>query len=40
MLDFHSCDIFKPCLEKKKQKKTTTTTTSPKTPKKLNNWKN
>ena len=30
MLDFHSCDIFNPCLEKKK----TTTTTTPKTAKK------
>ena len=31
MLDFHSCDIFNPCLEKKKK---TTTTTTPKTAKK------
>ena len=36
MLDFQSCDIFNPCLEKitkKKQSKTTTTTTTPKTAK-------
>ena len=42
MLDFQSCDIFHPCLEKitkKKQSKTTTTTTTPKTAKnKTNNY--
>ena len=34
MLDFHSCDIFNPGLEKKKKK--TATTTTPKTAKKQN----
>ena len=43
MLDFQSCDIFNPCLEKitkkKQSKTTTTTTTTPKTAKnKTNNY--
>ena len=36
MLDFHSCDIFNPCLEKKIQKKKQNKTT-PKTAKKKQN---
>ena len=38
MLDFHSCDIFNPCLEKKNTKKKQNKTT-PKQQKKQNKTK-